>query len=251
MTRPKKTKEIKFDAAQIQDGALELEGKFIAAQIATMRKYESGAAEKAGHELKKAEENRTTVAERLAKVHKQCKRGGFTAFKEKYCPNYERTQIYQILAIGNHKKTPEDERERARTGMAKTRAARESVTNANVTDSSPPYQRTEFEPPPIGEDQANSASEASMDIKSLPRGLPISRPPVDDDADTVLTEEAERDIFLFGSKNAVELAHQTVIDLKGKVFSQSLIEELSHAAVSASAAWDEVFAALKTMESQT
>jgi hypothetical protein len=54
----KKTKSAKFDAVQIQNGALEQEGKFIAAKIATMRKYEAEADALTGVELKKADANR-------------------------------------------------------------------------------------------------------------------------------------------------------------------------------------------------
>ena len=133
MKKFKRTKGAKFDAIQIQNGALEQEGKFIAAQIKTMRGYEAKANELAGVELRKAEDNRTTVEKRLADVHAKCKADGFKAFKAKWAADFGRTKLYQILAIGSGKKTHEQVREEERVRKAKQREAVRD--NANVPDT--------------------------------------------------------------------------------------------------------------------
>lgn len=131
----KAKKPAKFDDTQIKNGALESEGKFIAAQIEVMRRYETAAEEKAGHELKKAEENRATIEKRLADVHAKCTRGGFTAFKAKYAPDFGRTKLYQILAIGSGKKTREQVRTEEREKKRAQRAAKKSSGQTDVPNA--------------------------------------------------------------------------------------------------------------------
>lgn len=132
-----KTKVAKFDALEIKNGALDQEGKFIAAQIKAMRGYETAAEEKAGVELKKAQDNRTTVEKRLADVHSKCKADGFKAFRAMYAPDFGRTKLYQILAIGYGKKTIEQVRTVERDKKREQRAAEKSSPGqTNVPDNS-------------------------------------------------------------------------------------------------------------------
>jgi hypothetical protein len=135
----KKTKAAKFDAVQIKNGALEQEGQFIAAQIKAMRGYEAAAEEKAGVELKKAQNNRTTVEKRLADVYAKCKADGIKAFRAMYAPDFGRTKLYQILAIGSGKTTREEIRTKERDKKREQRAAA-NPGQANVPDTSPEPQ---------------------------------------------------------------------------------------------------------------
>lgn len=133
----KKTRRVKYDDLQIKNGALEQEGKFIAAQIKTMRGYEAAAEEKAGVELKKAQDHRATVEQRLAEVHAKCKADGFKAFKAKWCPDFGRTKLYQILAIGSGKKTREQIRAEGAKRQAKSQARlKAAAASSSVTDAS-------------------------------------------------------------------------------------------------------------------
>lgn len=130
--RTTKKKVAKYDAKQIESGALEVEGKFIAAQIKTMRQYEAKANELAGVELRKAEDNRTTVEKRLAEVHAKCRGDGFKAFKAKYAPDFGRTKLYEILRIAAGKTTREEIRSKTAERVRKHRSLQANVTDAST-----------------------------------------------------------------------------------------------------------------------
>lgn len=132
----KKTKVAKFDAVQIKNGALEQDGKFVAAQIKAMRGYEAAAEEKAGVEMKKALDHRTTVEKRLADVYAKCKGDGIKAFRAMYAPDFGRTKLYEILAIGSGKTTREEIRTKERDKKRAQRSEKSSG-QANVPDTSP------------------------------------------------------------------------------------------------------------------
>jgi hypothetical protein len=110
MTKKNKTKPAKFDELQIKNGALEQDGKTVAAQLQKVRDYEASAKEKAGHELKKADEFWISLTKTLAEVKAKCKGLGFKAFKEKYCPDLSRSRICELVAVGDGKKTLEETR---------------------------------------------------------------------------------------------------------------------------------------------
>ena len=158
----KKNKAAKFDAIQIQNGALEQEGKFIAAQIKAMRGYEAAAEEKAGVEMKKALDHRTTVEERLAGVYAKCKADGIKAFRAMYAPDFGRTKLYQILAIGSGKTTREEIRTKERDKKRAQRAAASSG-QANVPDTSP-----EPQPEASVTNDLRAASQANADDRGVP-----------------------------------------------------------------------------------
>ena len=128
-------KKAKFDDVQINDGALEEIGKQIAERLKKVRQYEERAAEKAGVELKQAQNHRDSIAQLLAEAKQQCSGLGFKVFKEKYCPDLGKSRIYELLAIGEGRKTAEEVRSATRERTAKARADKESATG-DVADTS-------------------------------------------------------------------------------------------------------------------
>ncbi len=118
-----------LSAAQIRNGELEALGERIAAHLRKMRNYEARAQEKAGVELKKGDNHWNSVTQLLVEARKQCDGGGFKAFKERYCPDLSRSRIYELLAIGDGKKTLEETRAGKRERVATSRR-KESATTA-------------------------------------------------------------------------------------------------------------------------
>jgi hypothetical protein len=115
----------KVTAAQIKKGCpveVQALGRRIAAHLQKVRDYEARAQEKAGVELRKADDNWTTVTQLLVEAKAKCDIGGFTAFKEKFCPNLSRSRIYELLQIGSGKKTVEQVKAGSRGRKAKQRA---------------------------------------------------------------------------------------------------------------------------------
>ena len=136
---PPKSSAIKVTAEQIEKGcptAIEVQalGFRIAAHLKTMRGYEAKAREKAGVELRKADDNWTTVTQLLAEAKEKCSTGGFKAFKEKFCPNLSRSRIYELLQIGSGKKTLEESRAANRERIAKHRRDKRVSVTDDVTD---------------------------------------------------------------------------------------------------------------------
>jgi hypothetical protein len=128
---------ISCTAAQIAEGELEPLGKRIIAHLERMRGYEALAQQKAGIELKKAENNWITVTQLLAEAKGKCDKGGFKAFQKKYCPDLGRSRIYELLAIGTGKRSLEDSRAAKRMRMARSRS-KVSATTADVADKPSP-----------------------------------------------------------------------------------------------------------------
>jgi hypothetical protein len=105
-----------------------------------MRGYEAKAHEKAGVELRKADNHWNTISQLLAEVKEKCDGGGFMAFQSKYCPDLGRSRIYELLAIGSGKKTLEESRAEKRKRVTKSRG-NVSVTS-DVADKPPKVQPT-------------------------------------------------------------------------------------------------------------
>lgn len=122
----------------------------IRAQLKTMRGYEAKAHEKAGVELRKADDNWTTVTQLLAEAKAKCSAGGFKAFKKKFCPNLGRSRIYELLRIGSGKETLEESRAAKRASVAKSRkkGRRVSATNDVVDKLAEVAALRGAEPPP-------------------------------------------------------------------------------------------------------
>jgi hypothetical protein len=125
---------LRITAVQIKEGELDQLGKQIAVRLQKMRGYEAKVQEKAGVELKRADDHRTTIMQLLAEAKAKCDRGGFKAFKAKYCPDLSRSRVYELLAIGSGKKTLEESRTEKRQRVAKSR--RKVSATSDVADKS-------------------------------------------------------------------------------------------------------------------
>jgi hypothetical protein len=137
---PPKSPATKITAEQIEKRcptAIEVEalGYRIAAHLRKMRDYEAKAHEKAGVELRKAEDNWTTVTQLLAEAKQKCSTGGFKAFKGKFCPDLSRSRIYELLQIGSGKKTLEESRAAKRERVAKSRRGQKVSATDDVADT--------------------------------------------------------------------------------------------------------------------
>ena len=104
---------------------LEEIGKQIAARVKIMRDYDAAAEEKAGHELRKAQDERDTIHNvLLVQARAKCKEAGesFEKFRKQYCPDLSRSRLYAVLAIADGRKTVEQDRAEKRESVAKSRA---------------------------------------------------------------------------------------------------------------------------------
>ena len=112
---------------------LEEIGKQIAARVKIMRDYDAAAEEKAGHELRKAQDERDTINNvLLVQARAKCKEAGesFEKFRKQYCPDLSRSRLYAVLAIADGRKTVEQDRAEKRESVAKSRAKVVSSTSA-------------------------------------------------------------------------------------------------------------------------
>ena len=117
---------------------LEKIGNEIAARVKIMREYDAAAAEKAGHDLRKAKDERDTINNvLLVQARAKCKEAGetFEKFRKQYCPDLGRSRLYALLAIADGRKTVEQARAEKRESVAKSRAKAESSTSAAVGDT--------------------------------------------------------------------------------------------------------------------
>lgn len=149
-------------AEQIAAGKLDDLGKRIVARLDKVRAYEAKAREKAGIELRKADDHWNTLTQELAEAKAECDKGGFKAFKAKYCPNLSRARIYKLIAIGSGKKTLEESRAETRESVAQSRRAKVSPTS-----------------PVVGDKSAQPASPPPASLSSTPGPIsgPASEPP--------------------------------------------------------------------------
>jgi hypothetical protein len=98
-----------------------------------MRDYDASAEEKAGHELRKAQDERDTINNvLLVQARAKCKEAGesFEKFRKQYCPDLSRSRLYAVLAIADGRKTVEQDRAEKRESVAKSRAKVVSSTSA-------------------------------------------------------------------------------------------------------------------------
>jgi hypothetical protein len=160
------------DAAAVDVAAL---GSRIAAQLKTMRSYEVKAREKAGVELRKAQDNFDTITQLLAEAKAKCDGAGFKAFKKRYCPNLSRSRVYELLAIGSGKTTIEESRAATSARVANHRRqafdrlerVETSVTD-DVTDKPP------VEPPPAAISNVSSKAPAPITVNGAePEAKPV------------------------------------------------------------------------------
>jgi hypothetical protein len=122
-------KTIKITAADVENDCpviLQDLGKRIAAHWEKARKCEE-----------KAAQHDTSIAKLLVNAKQVCDEGGFTAFRERFCPKLSQSRAYELLSVANNKKSVEEIRGATRARVAKHRAnkAADSVT---VTESTKP-----------------------------------------------------------------------------------------------------------------
>jgi DNA repair exonuclease SbcCD ATPase subunit len=115
---------------------LEQEGKNVAVLVEKIKQYEKSAEEKAGGDLKKAQDFRDTLAKELARIEPKCKAAGMKVadFKKKYAPDFGRTKLYELLRIGRGDTTTEEARAHKTEKKRQERAAKSSATS-DVADT--------------------------------------------------------------------------------------------------------------------
>ena len=115
---------------------LEEIGKQIATRVKIMRDYDAAAEEKAGHDLRKAQDERDTIHNvLLVQARAKCKEAGesFEKFRKQYCPDLSRSRLYTVLAIADGRKTVEQDRAEKRESVAKSRAKVSSTSAVGDT----------------------------------------------------------------------------------------------------------------------
>jgi hypothetical protein len=165
----------KFDDRQIESGALANIGKEIAARVQKVRAYEAAASEKAGVELQKALDHRDAIAKLLVEAKAKCRGLGFKVFKEKYCPDFGRSKIYQLLQIGRGDTTADEIRETKRTQKREERAVAVRDTD-NVADNSRDARKAVPKPhvTESPEDSAGLSASARLPSKAEHADLALS-----------------------------------------------------------------------------
>jgi hypothetical protein len=122
-------KTVKITALEVEKDCpviLQDLGKHIAAHLEKAHKYEE-----------KSKQHYTSVAKYLANAKQVCDEGGFTAFREKFCPTLSQSCTYELLSIANSKTSVEEIRAATRARVTKHRAkkAADSVTVTDSTES--------------------------------------------------------------------------------------------------------------------
>jgi hypothetical protein len=133
-------KKAKAEAKQTAKAELEEIGKQIAARVTIMRDYDAAAEEKAGHDLRKAQDERDTINNvLLVQARAKCKEAGesFEKFRKQYCPDLSRSRLYTVLAIADGRKTVEQDRAEKRESVAKSRAKVSSTSAVGDTPRVP------------------------------------------------------------------------------------------------------------------
>ena len=108
-----------------------------------MRDYDAAAEEKAGHDLRKAQDERDTINNvLLVQARAKCKEAGesFEKFRKQYCPDLSRSRLYTVLAIADGRKTVEQDRAEKRESVAKSRAKVSSTSAVGDTPGCPGWR---------------------------------------------------------------------------------------------------------------
>jgi hypothetical protein len=172
-------------------------GKQIAARVKIMRDYDAAAEEKAGHELRKAQDERDTIHNvLLVQARAKCKDAGesFEKFRKQYCPDLSRSRLYAVLAIADGRKTVEQDQAEKRESVAKSRAKASSTSAVGDTprvvtgnhvdiEASAEARKATSEPEPW--DAATTSAEAPA---------PLTKEEISDDALTAGKEYWRREI---------------------------------------------------------
>jgi hypothetical protein len=113
------TKVSLVTAAQIEEGCpIEVQdlGRRIAAHYDKLIKCED-----------KAEQHKTAIGQLLVRAKEACDADGFTAFRERFCPNLGKSRAYELLQIASGKKTSEELKQEARDRQQKSRAKKKAL----------------------------------------------------------------------------------------------------------------------------
>jgi hypothetical protein len=98
-----------------------------------------------------------TIDHLLAEAEKLCGTPeSFEQFKRQHCPKLSKSRAYELLAIRDGRKSPEDTRAATRARVAKHRAAKRGVTEADSVTSDVPTKIAVATP--INEPEAPNAS---------------------------------------------------------------------------------------------
>jgi hypothetical protein len=72
----------------------------------------------------KGEQHKIAIGKLLVQAKEACDAGGFTAFRERFCPNLGRSRAHELLLIASGKKTIEETKTPTRERVKKHRAAK-------------------------------------------------------------------------------------------------------------------------------
>ncbi len=88
----------------------------------------------------KAEQHKIAIGKLLMHAKEACDAGGFTAFRERFCPNLGKSRAHELLLIASGKKTIDETKTATRERVKKHRAAKKaaaskvSASSVTVTD---------------------------------------------------------------------------------------------------------------------
>jgi hypothetical protein len=77
----------------------------------------------------KAEQHKIAMGKLLMQAKEACDAGGFTAFRERFCPNLGKSRAHELLLIASGKKTLEETKTTTRERVKKHRAAKKAVAS--------------------------------------------------------------------------------------------------------------------------
>jgi hypothetical protein len=88
---------------------------------------------KAAQHDDKAEQHRISAGQLLAEAQAACDGGGFTAFRERFCPNLGKSRAHELLLIASGRKTVEETKAATRERVKKHRATKAATPKPSVT----------------------------------------------------------------------------------------------------------------------
>ena len=154
MNKSKKTAKAKLAKADVKHGAVAVVSKpplLTAAQIKNdcpvlVQDLGKRIAEHYDKLVKcegEVEQHKIAIRQMLTQVEEACDKGGFTAFRERFCPKLGKTRAHELLQIASGKKTIKDVRAATAGRMKKHRAAKKAAAgqkpkpSVTVTDPDP------------------------------------------------------------------------------------------------------------------
>lgn len=99
-------------------------GREVEAKVSKFRTYEAKAADMA-----------VSIRQLLAEAATYCDKGGFNAFRKKFCPSLGRSRAYELLAIASGKKSVAEVKAEKAARQAKHIARLKAEASPSVTES--------------------------------------------------------------------------------------------------------------------